>query len=224
MFEFGGRASGGRRRCMYDGVTTMTDDDGRTKAIAAFAAMAFARATFVRSWDPRAWVSDHFFAGRVAGFFAVPVPVAAGFAVEPVPVVAGVADEPVPVDAGVADEPEPVEPEPVEPVEPEPVEPLPIEPLPIDESVPVVEPVPVVLGMLLPVLDVPVLDGVALLPVPDESVVPEFVVALSGDFAGSLSPPQATAPATRAALRTTWESFMRDSEFGRARFENVSTF
>ena len=44
---------------------------------------------------------------------------------------------------------------------------------------------------------------VVVLVVVDVSVVPEFVVAFSGDFAGSLSPPQATAPATRATLSTT---------------------
>jgi hypothetical protein len=113
-----------------------------------------------------------------------------------VPVVDGVVDEPAPVlDVdGVVDVPEP--------------EGAPIEPAPMVESVPVV---PVVVpGVLLPVPDmpvpdVPVLSGVVV-PMLDVSVVagePEFVVAFSGDFAGSLSPPHAIAPATRATLRTT---------------------
>jgi hypothetical protein len=149
--------------------------------------------------------SDHFFGG-VAGFFVVLV--VAGFAVDfvslPVDAVVGVVDDVSAVDGVVepVDEPLPVEPEPVDGDEPEPVEPLPIES--VDEPL---------LGMPEP--DVPVLDGVALEPMPDVSAgVAEFVVALSGDFAGSLSPPQATAPATRAALRTI-KSFMRDSDFGR---------
>lgn len=146
-------------------------------------------------------------------FVVVVVP--AGFAVvsfdvpdvEPVPVVEPVVEpvEPLPVVEPVAEEPVPV------PVvdEPEPVEPEPVEPEPIDESEPPIEPlpdVPVVLGV--PVDDgiaVPVLDGIEVDV--DVSVVvvvvPEFVVALlSGDFAGSLSPPQATEPTTSAALRT----------------------
>jgi hypothetical protein len=84
--------------------------------------------------------------------------VSAGFAA----VSAGFAIESAPVEAGEAEEPEPI-------VESE--------------------------------LDVPVLAGVVL-PVLDVSAGLEVVVALSGVFVGAGSPPQATAPATRAALRT----------------------
>jgi hypothetical protein len=66
-------------------------------------------------------------------------------------------------------------------------------------------PVPVAAGFAVVSVPVPGVDGVVV-PMLDVSVVagePEFVVAFSGDFAGSLSPPHAIAPATRATLRTT---------------------
>jgi hypothetical protein len=169
-----------------------------------------------------------------SGYFLVPVPVVPGFflPVVPEPVVVPVVPvEPLP-DALVPaveelDEP-PAPPAPEPPVAPVlPPAPMP-EPLPALPVPPVLEPVPVVVvvppvpepvaSVLAPepmpepvVLPEPMPPVLGVVPVPAESViVPEVV---SGDFAGSLLPPQATTLPIASAVRNAYEIFMRAPEF-----------
>jgi len=181
--------------------------------------------------------------GSAAHFFVappvpvVPVPVFfVSFLPAPAPAPAPVVEPLVPVpDVPDADEPVPVvEPVPdVEPVPEEPVAllpvpvvllPVPVIPLPVDDEpmplvsdpVPMVEPEPVV---LLPVpvgeLDVPVLGDAPEGLLVSLVIVPDVVLLLSGDFAGSLLPPHAATLPSASMVRTTYESFMRLSRVRR---------
>jgi hypothetical protein len=149
-----------------------------------------------------ALASAHFFVGAlVSGFLAVLVPVALGVALDPVPVpVPLFVPVPVLLSVPLVSVPEPVLEEPVleEPV-PEPGEVGSVLPVPmvdgavdpVDGVVDVPEPVELVEGVVVDGEDVSVVEGTE----------PEFVVELSGLFAGSL-PPHATPARTNAAQRT----------------------
>jgi len=75
-----------------------------------------------------------------------------------------------------------------------------------------VEPVPIVEGAVV-VVPVVLLVGIelGLFPMADGSFIVPDVVVLSGDFTGSLLPPQATTEAMASALRTMVVTFMWDS-------------
>jgi hypothetical protein len=161
-------------------------------------------------------------------FFVVLVPVVPEPVVLPVVPVEPLPDAPVPDVEELDEPPAPPAPEPpIAPVlpptpMPEPLPALPVPPVPeppvpepvesVFEPEPVVLPEPMPEPVVLPEPMPPVLLGVVpLAPVPLESViVPEVV---SGDFAGSLLPPQATTLLIASAVKNAYEIFMGAPEF-----------